>query len=622
MEKSKWSMALEVSGNIMKGKQLYISSTPILPEGKIDKPVVFLLRSCVTPSVKFRLKTIGYEIMPRMRDEQRHINEINDYLDKEYISFQNTIAKTLNQIHKRDYPISFWEIPLASWLLHYLHILFDRYFLLNMAVRHYGKENITLLTCRYDLSAPLDAMDFKEKSTVTEQAVSCFYGIVAKEMGMKVKEFTSTEKCEDDFSVRMKSVDIFSSSFYVRLLNKFKETFFCPIPFGFFQGRDILMSSYEFNRREKLIFARKLKASFFPIRKKIKLGSQNINRRILSDIKAQDEFEKIAINLLPRFMPKHLLEHFESYKALAKKWNDFKIYFSESYWHSNMLFCFAASLGKMKDAKIVGCQHGGGYGQTEKCPSEFIERRFSDFYITWGWTDSYYSGAQLVPLSQPYLSRCLDKYIPRFKTALWVGSIVSRQLVRFVKPLPDSSDNYLGSREVFISHFDRNVRRQLVYRPRPYFAKQGGVGSEKEFFKRYPEVKVKCVGNLSEALRKVKLCVCDHQSTSFMEGFVFNIPTIIFWDSKLLDERKSAIPKFDLLRNAGILFHDPAEAAKRINAIWDDVQGWWMHPDRQNARREFMETFCRAETNWQKKWIDTFENILEKQSAGSAYVGQ
>jgi len=153
-------------------------------------------------------------------------------------------------------------------------------------------------------------------------------------------------------------------------------------------------------------------------------------------------------------MPPYLLEEFHSSLARAQEWSDFKVYFSILGWYGNTGFCFAAALGKLKGAKIVACQCGGGYGQYETFHPEMIERRFSDFYITWGWNDSHYSGAQLLPLPQPHLST-LAKHENQCQSmdekALWIGTAIQKHPIRLMKNvIPTSSlDIYTASESSF-----------------------------------------------------------------------------------------------------------------------------------------------------------------------------
>lgn len=594
----------------LKSKLIYLSAVSVLPEGEIDRPVFFLVEPYVTKSVKLQLKTVGYEIMPKIWTNKYRLRKAHDYLERTYINFKERIGSILSQIHNVDYPASFWEIPMSSWLLHYLHVLYDRYSRLKRAIELYGKENVILFASQYDIKTPEIYSDFIENTAVIEQSVSAFYGAVAKELGIPVLEYTSTKGCHGRTFLHGKRIDLFSMSFYRKACNKLVDELSKPILLILLQGKDVLMSQNRFNTREKLVFSKKLKASFFPInKKKFRTTLQEIDRRALLSLTATDEFEKLAIDLLPKFMPTYLLEEFKSYRDHAIKQDSFKVYFSANDWQTNILFCYTVSLGRLRGAKIVGCQLGGGYGQYKRSHPEFIERKFCDVYITWGWRDTHYSGAQLLPLPQPEISHYLNQHKPKNETALWVGTTMPRQLVRFMHHISDNLSKYMSCKKLFISHLERNVCRNLVYRP--HLVDYGWSCDEREIFEKYPDVKIERFGRLYELLQKVKLYICDHQSTSFMEALVTNTPTILFWDTELKDERESATQYFDLLRGAGILFHDPIKAAEQVNAIWDDVQGWWLHSSRQNARLEFMDAFCQADRNWQKKWIKAFRKIIK-----------
>lgn len=128
-------------------------------------------------------------------------------------------------------------------------------------------------------------------------------------------------------------------------------------------------------------------------------------------------------------------------------------------------------------------------------------------------------------------------------------------------------------------------------------------------FEGYPELRIEHRGKLLELLHHTKLFICDHQSTGFMEALVLNTPTILLWDTAMVDERRGATPVFDSLREAGILFHDPVLAAENINGIWSDVQSWWSHPDRQGARRDFIKWSCWVDEEWQYRWVAAFSQI-------------
>jgi putative transferase (TIGR04331 family) len=172
--------------------------------------------------------------------------------------------------------------------------------------------------------------------------------------------------------------------------------------------------------------------------------------------------------------------------------------------------------------------------------------------------------------------------------------------------MPDMLPLYFSCKRRFAVSLDSDVRNFMVYRP--YHYDYGWFEEEKDLLKKY-NIRIEYSGALPALLQKAKLFICDHLSTSFMEAIVANTPSILFWDYELCRERKDTKPVFDLLRKAEILFHDPIDAAKKVNSIWDDVQGWWMHAERQEARTKFMEKFCWADSHWQDRWIKAFKEI-------------
>jgi len=329
---------------------------------------------------------------------------------------------------------------------------------------------------------------------------------------------------------------------------------------------------------------------------------------LLTSVSADDQFERIVISLLPKIMPEYLLEDFEAYMQEAEKYSRFKSYFFVNSYVSNILFTYAASLGKVKGAKIIACQHGSGYGQYENNSCEVVERSFSDYYITWGWSDHRYPKAQTLPLPQPNLSRLMNKHQPKFDIVIWASNASPRHVYRFgpYPIMPEMIPLYFSYKRRFAASLDSDIRNFMVYRPECY--DYGWFEEEKNLLEEH-NIRIEYSGTLPALLQKVKLYICDNLSTSCMEALVANTPSVFFWDYELCREREDAKPTFDLLRKAGILFHDPIDAANKVNSVWEDVQGWWMEPKRQEARLKFMKIFCLADSQWQERWIEAFKEL-------------
>ncbi len=67
-----------------------------------------------------------------------------------------------------------------------------------------------------------------------------------------------------------------------------------------------------------------------------------------------------------------------------------------------------------------------------------------------------------------------------------------------------------------------------------------------------------------------RLCICFYNGTPFLETFVANYPTLLYWDPNYTELNESAQPYFDLLREAGILHDTPESAASKLNGIYQD----------------------------------------------------
>jgi putative transferase (TIGR04331 family) len=70
-----------------------------------------------------------------------------------------------------------------------------------------------------------------------------------------------------------------------------------------------------------------------------------------------------------------------------------------------------------------------------------------------------------------------------------------------------------------------------------------------------------------------------------------------------------AEPYYKDLKKAGILFSNPIKAAKRVNDIFNDAQGWWNQEEIQIARKNWTWQFARTSKNWRREWIKAIRNL-------------
>ena len=98
-------------------------------------------------------------------------------------------------------------------------------------------------------------------------------------------------------------------------------------------------------------------------------------------------------------------------------------------------------------------------------------------------------------------------------------------------------------------------------------------------------------------MRSSKIFIGTQNATSYLEAFNINHPTVLFWDKNYWEPRKSAAEHLKLLEDLRVLHHDPILAAKFVNSIWDDVDGWWNEVVSSDDYQLFKNTYCKLPNN-------------------------
>ena len=80
------------------------------------------------------------------------------------------------------------------------------------------------------------------------------------------------------------------------------------------------------------------------------------------------------------------------------------------------------------------------------------------------------------------------------------------------------------------------------------------------------------------------------------------MPTILFWQPDRYELRADAESYFERLKEVGILYHSPEDAAKQVAAVYEAPDNWWFSETVQNVRNEFVEHFALASENWLQDW--------------------
>ena len=317
------------------------------------------------------------------------------------------------------------------------------------------------------------------------------------------------------------------------------------------------------------------------------------------DFGARNGFERIVEKILLKHIPDIFFEDSEFCRKHAtriKRWVGMDLY------TSNLeIACLIESGGRW-----ISAQHGGAYGHLLSFPMAKIEYAITEGFITWGWRHRHIYDFNHYPLPSPMLSK-LKKHQERDDKIIFVGTMVPSYIYRMDSYLvPEQIMPYLNNKVLFLKHLDKVALEKIKYKPYPYDYST----NEREIIGTVlPEGQFLTRGTLSGFFSCSRLAVIDHPSTSFLEALAMNTPTVLFWDPAHFAFCEEVRPFFNRLREAGILFDRPEEAAKKVNEIWPDVKGWWDRPDVQRAKDDFCFQFARTSAAWRKEWAQFVKKL-------------
>ena len=220
--------------------------------------------------------------------------------------------------------------------------------------------------------------------------------------------------------------------------------------------------------------------------------------------------------------------------------------------------------------------------------------------ITWGCRHHSEYKCNFIDLPSPYISRIADTHANKTNKLFFVGTIVnvvSYELNTLFQPFYKIS--YLKKKIAFIKKLENRVFKDLSYRPYP---RDIGCINEELLVKTvFPAIEI-CKTTLHEKLLECRLLVLDHPGTTLSIAMAANVPTICYWDREIFPFCRYAEPFVSALRNAGILFDNENDAAKKVNEVWDDVNSWWAREEIQAARQKYCRNYARTSRSWFLEW--------------------
>jgi len=528
-----------------------------------------------------------------------------DQINRElYSKYLFILSDQLNEVHGTNYSVRYWDIVLGSFLYRYIGVMRERFLTIQNLIDRYSEFDCAMTKVCNEEATFFDELSFM-RSVQDENFNLKLY---SKILHFFKKDGEIVELQEKDYENSRR----YSCNFFKKLA----ELIFLVIAY-LKKGKirkTILMKNPYLNVRFLLklaIFSKyRVKIKFCENYENLLNQDTAIRKRIRENLPDQDNFEAFLRIVLPFDIPMSLIENYkylnDEVVAQYPKSDPDIIYSANSWYYDELFKLWSAKLsGK---SKIIGVQHGGNYGVSRYLLEEKYEVNLADFYLTWGWKKKDYKN--LIPFGSTKMLH--HKRINSYSDEIL---FVMTDLPTFffdLRYVPLSRIDYQENQRIFLANISNKLLDKFRIRPYPSDSRDYYI----KFWKSYSEnVKVDSKSEkFIDSLNNCKLFVTDHLMTTYLESLKLNIPTIIYLDKThpngLIDY--SMIGDFSKLKDVGILFFSAKSAAIAINKIYDDVDGWWLSPQVQNARKEFCEKFALDPG----KSFDNFDNLFDKVSPG------
>jgi putative transferase (TIGR04331 family) len=543
---------------------------------KEDENILFLGEWCKPYAAKETWSKLDYEVVPYHWDNRRQLYQDYLYLKEVYERYLQFLANRLNDLHGERHTLRYWRIIIGPWLHYFIAILFDRYVSLKKASEAYEITNTWIADTNFWEWMPQDMSNFS-RYFVGDDYNHVLYSRIIRQLKLVPYE-----------TIDCKIVPYIESNVATAIFRN-PSFFFVASYFGLYE-------------QAKLEIALRQWPTLFSVIHQSTVEADPRLRQTLSMKKGGSEFESLLDIFIPEQMPVSYVENYQKARELgsANYPKKPKLIFTANAYSSNEVFkCWSAEQVE-HGAKLVTGQHGGHYGTGLWDWTEEHQTKISDQFITWGWNVPNEPKVQPLPAGKLI---SIKKYLrPNSKGhILWVWCGSPRYSYwMYSAPVASQFLNYLEDQIDFAKKLSHDARRLLLLR---YYPKDYGWGEAEKM----RELKLGIQDYYSEQtmedqLNQSRLFVGTYNATTYLETFVADFPTILFWNPDHWELRPSAQPYFDELRRVGILHDTPESAAQKVNEIYDDPAKWWKTPKVQAAKNRFCEQYAKTSPNWIKEW--------------------
>lgn len=564
-------------------------------------------------------------VAPSPWGDPRAIEEAADYCGKVIDALLSDLTVLLNHVHGVHFSERYWRILLGPWLIYSVHALYDRYVSLKQILESHQGLHANVLN-QADYVTPANTVDFNTLASHDQADVFNLqlFSQILKALnhpGITLKEAPLTQRIAPRHCANWRGCSCGQRG-GPRL---WPERLFRRAVYGFARMAKpkVMIGGACLDRWNllRLVGAMAFRGGALPSPQGICCpvkGRDDEMRKGFSRLPAKDEFARVLNQTLTANFPLLFLEGYKAFrKSCLAAWPSRPaVLFSFDGWYTHEVFKFLAAEHGEQGARLVGGQHGEGYGASKVMPTEIHELAVTQRWYSFGWSEPSKTD-KVRPLPNPMFLPAHSKRASseRLSDILLIAHSMPRYLHRFESHPPGGRfGEVLEWRERFVKYLPEDLRARLSVR---LHHADRGWGQRQLLLDACGSLTFDDrTRSLRERLAECKLAVTDYRGTSLLEMLVENVPMLGFWDPRAYEVRSEAEPYFELLRKAEILWESPKAAADKAAAVYDDPCRWWRSEVVQEARQTFIERFALGRPDWLGQWVEALESEIALSSSG------